>query len=151
MKKIIEKKYYIIPIAIIISLIFTANTSSAAIVPCGNGNDAANACTLCHLIIGIKKIVDFGLEILITIAAVCIFIAGLMYIMASGDENAITKAKSFLGASLKGFTIVLMAWFFVNVTIWLISKNEKLNIDQSKDSWYKFSCSTTSSAVPETK
>ena len=134
-------------VLILFTLIFFALPASATLVPCGSGNDVANACTLCHLIIGIHKIVNFGTEILITVSAVAIFIAGLMYIISSGDEGAVTKAKGFLGASLKGFAIVLMAWFFVNVTIWLIAKNGNLDIEQK--SWTTFTCSTASSAVPK--
>lgn len=115
------------------------------LVPCGNGSDPGNACTLCHLIIGIKGIVDFGLELLITVSAVAIFIAGTMYIISSGSEQMMGNAKNFLGASLKGFTVVLMAWFFVNLTMWLMSAKTDLGIE--KENWYNFTCSTTSSAT----
>ena len=134
---------------ILLGLIFFILPANAALVPCGSGNDVADACTLCHLIIGIHNIVKFGTEILITVSAVAVFIAGLMYVISSGDEGAVTKAKGFLAASLKGFAIVSMAWFFVNVTIWLIAKNGSLNIEQK--SWTSFTCSTASSAVPATK
>ena len=132
---------------VIFLLLIFANAAQAFLVPCGNSGDVADACTLCHLIVGVHNIVKFGTEILITVAAVAVFIAGFMYIISSGDEGAVTKAKGFLGASLKGFTIVLMAWFFINVTIWLIAKNETLNIEQK--SWTSFTCSTASSAVPK--
>jgi len=115
------------------------------IVPCGNGNDPGNACTLCHLIIGIQSLVDFGLELLITVAVVAIFIAGTMYIVSSGNEQMVGNAKNFLGASLKGFTIVLMTWFFVNLTMWLMSAKTDLGIE--KENWYTFTCSTQSSAT----
>jgi len=115
------------------------------IVPCGNGNDPGNACTLCHLIIGIQSLVDFGLELLITVAAVAIFFSGLMYILSSGNEQMLGSAKNFLGASLKGFTIVLMAWFFVNLTMWIMSANPDLGI--GKENWYTFNCNTQSSAT----
>lgn len=119
-------------------------SAMAGIIPCGNGSEVANACTLCYFIIGIKNVISFGAEILITVAVVGIFIAGVMYIISSGNEEAMTRAKGFLGASIKGFAIVSMAWLFVNVTLWVLSAKSDLGI--GKTNWYTFTCVTQSSA-----
>ncbi len=138
--------------------IFSAN---AGLVPCGLSNDDSSTpnikedqpCTLCHLIIGIQNIVSFGLKLLITVAAVGIFISGVMYIISSGSEEMMKNAKAFLTASLTGFTITLMAWFFVYTVMWILSAdpesitdpNEKVLIERK--AWNKFECSTESSAL----
>ncbi|MFZ2975163.1 MAG: hypothetical protein WA055_00855 [Candidatus Moraniibacteriota bacterium] len=137
--------------------IFSAH---AGLVPCGSSKndpltpnvDESQICTLCHLIIGIKGIIDFGLKLLITVAAVGIFIAGVMYIISAGNEGMMTNAKAFLTASLTGFTIVLMAWFFVNAVMWILSADPESITDNKatleRKAWNKFECSTQSSATP---
>jgi len=139
--------------------VFSAN---AGLVPCGlsvddkdlDGNQAV-PCTLCHLIVGTQNIISFGLKLLITVAAVGIFIAGVMYIISAGNEGMMTNAKAFLTASLTGFTITLMAWFFVYTVMWILSAdpesitdpNEKALVERK--AWNKFECSTESSALKE--
>ncbi|PIR73360.1 MAG: hypothetical protein COU40_02880 [Candidatus Moranbacteria bacterium CG10_big_fil_rev_8_21_14_0_10_35_21] len=116
------------------------------LVPCGRNsgvNGETEQCNLCHLIIGIKRIVQYGLYLVTTIAFIGIFIAGVMYIISSGDEAMITQAKSFLKASLIGFTVVISAWLIINVTFWVIAAKNDLGIQKS--SWYEFNCSVTSS------
>ncbi len=129
-------------------------SAQAGLVPCGLSvddkdlaGDQTGACTLCHLIVGIQNIVSFGLKLLITVAAVGIFIAGVMYIISSGSEEMMKNAKAFLTASLTGFTIVLCAWLIVNVIMWVLSAKTKLGVEEANN-WYTFSCSTQSSATP---
>ena len=101
--------------------------SAAGIVPCGTAANPA-PCTLCHLIVGTYNLITWGRNILITVAIVAISIAGIMYIVSSGNEQMITIAKSFLSASLKGFALVLMAWFLVATTMWILSAKNDLGI-----------------------
>lgn len=117
--------------------------NAQGLVPCGMGNDTNNACTLCHLIIGIYGIINWAKTMLITVAAVGIFISGVMYIISSGDEGMVTKAKGFLKNSILGFVIVLMSWFFVNTIMWVLSAENFGVID--KTNWYTFECSTKTS------
>lgn len=124
------------------------NLFAQGLVPCGQGNNPANSCTLCHLIIGIKNVVSFGQVILITVAAVAIFIGGFMYVIAAGDEGAMTTAKGFLSASLKGFAIFLLSWFIVNLVMVVLSFNTNLSI--GKQNWYTFECSAVSSSAGDT-
>ncbi|MDQ1283824.1 MAG: hypothetical protein QG620_172 [Patescibacteria group bacterium] len=116
------------------------------IVPCGNSSQSP--CTLCHLIIGIKNLIDWGKNLLVTITFVGIFISGVMYIISSGEEAMVTQAKKFLSASLIGFTVTLAAWLIVNVAItWVASAKPDLGI--GKTSWSTFTCDTTSSALTD--
>lgn len=127
-------------------------SAQAGLVPCGlhSGTPEEMApCTLCHLIIGIYEIFTWFKNILITVAAVGIFIAGVMYIISAGNEEMMKRAKSFLATSLIGFTIVLCAWLFVNVTMWALSTEDgtdnALNIGRTN--WYTFTCNTENSAL----
>ena len=149
-----KNKTRIIILLIFIGIILPlAITSAAGLVPCGDGNDPSNACTLCDLIIGIYEIIGWLRNILVTVAFVAIFIAGIMYVISSGDEEMMKRAKGFLSTSLIGFTIVLCAWLIVNTTMWALSANDDLGI--GRQNWYTFTCETkavqgTSYPTPQT-
>lgn len=120
------------------------------IVPCGRNSGTAEEmapCTLCHLVIGFQRLVQYGLYMAVTLALVAIFFSGVMYIISSGDEGMMTSAKGFLKASLIGFAVVLGGWLIVNVTLWVLGAKGDLGI--GVESWNKFTCSTTSLAVTE--
>lgn len=120
------------------------------IVPCGRydgANGETDICTLCHLILGIQRIVQYGLYIVIAFAFAGIFIAGVMYVISSGDEGMITQAKGFLSATLIGFSVVLGAWIIVNTTLWIIGSDKyDSGLGIQSETWWKFSCSGVSSA-----
>jgi hypothetical protein len=121
----------------------STQSTQQGIVPCGGPTDP---CTICHLIIGISNLVNFGKNILVTLTIVGIFIAGIMYIVSAGSEKMITQAKAFFTASLVGFAITLAAWLIVNVTIfWIANANPDLGVGVS--SWNTFTCDKTSSAL----
>lgn len=128
------------------------------VVPCGrNSNDAKTPedesapCTLCHLIVGFQRLVQYGMYMVVTLALVGIFCAGVMYIVSTGDENMMTQAKGFLKVSLIGFSVVIGAWLIVNVTMWVLGAREAsdeggvLGLGINVVSWNKFTCDTTSS------
>lgn len=125
---------------------FTAKAPSwTGLVPCGRNsgnNGETSVCTLCHLIVGFQRLIQYGLYIVIAFAFAGIFFAGIMYVISSGDEGMITKAKSFLSASLIGFAVVLGAWIIVNTTLWVIGTKGDLGV--GVQGWSKFSCSDVS-------
>ena len=137
------KKAIFLFIIIIFALLSCGSVfASSGIVPCGGESDP---CTLCHLIVGISNLVNWGKNILVTVTIVGIFISGIIYVVSSGNEKMIARAKSFLSASLVGFSVTLAAWLIVNVTIfWVANAKSDLNIGITN--WYTFTCDTTSSA-----
>lgn len=138
-------KSFLFSLTIILVFIFLSikGVKADGIVPCGNGDNISNACTLCHLIIGIKKLIDFGSALLITVTIFAIFISGVVYIVSSGNQTLMTSAKTFLTNSLVGFTLVLTAWLIVNTVMWILSVNPGMGI--GKTNWYTFTCYTQSS------
>ena len=63
-----KNKTRIIILLIFIGIILPlAITSAAGLVPCGDGNDPSNACTLCDLIIGIYEIIGWLRNILVVV------------------------------------------------------------------------------------
>ncbi len=122
------------------------------VVPCGrNSGTAAEMapCTLCHLVVGFQRLVQYGMYMAVTLALVGIFCAGVMYMVSSGDENMMTQAKGFLKVSLIGFSVVIGAWLIVNVTMWVLGAKEGSNeggtLGINIESWNKFTCDTKSS------
>jgi hypothetical protein len=134
-----------------LGLVLPFFSANAGLVPCGLNQgtpEEMSPCTLCHLIIGIKRIIDFGLKTLVTVAFVGIFIAGVMYIISAGSEEMMKRAKEFLKASLTGFALVLCAWLIVNIVMWVLSTNIT---SMGATNWYTFTCNTQSSAIQTTK
>jgi hypothetical protein len=125
---------------------FPSKAEAAGLVPCGT---ATSPCTLCHLIIGIKGLIDWGFAILVTASLVAVAIAGVMYTVSSGSEQMMGTAKSFLKSALIGFAIVLAAWLLVNTTMWLLSIKTDLGIGKTSG-WAKFTCDTSSTALTGT-
>ncbi|NTU67210.1 MAG: hypothetical protein HGB08_04820 [Candidatus Moranbacteria bacterium] len=126
-----------------------SSTSASTLVPCGlneaYSGGTTDVCTLCHLIIGIKNIVDWIVKIAITVALVGITIAGVMYIVSAGSPGMMQTAKSFMTACIVGFALTLAAWLIVYLTMWVISAKTDLGLGSGKK-WNEFNCSTTSNA-----
>jgi hypothetical protein len=115
---------------------------AAGLVPCAT-TDNNRACTLCDFIVGIKGLVDFGTKLVTIAAIVAIFFAGVMYVISTGDEGMMTKAKGFMKSSLVGFALIFTAWLIVNVVMLTLGTAPGMNL--SITNWYTFSCSTKSS------
>jgi hypothetical protein len=112
---------------------FSSTALAAGIVPCGD----TTPCTLCHLIVGIKNLVDWGLKIALPLAVLGIVISGILYMVSAGNSKLIETAKTGLWAGLIGFTIVLAAWLIVNVVITMLSGSGSLG--QVGKTWNSFS------------
>ena len=125
------------------------NNEKAGIVPCGRSCDNPNTkdneycpCTLCHLLVGIHRIIGWGFKILTFVAVASLVGAGIMYIVSAGNEKLMETAKTFAKHTLMGFAIVLAAWLIVNYTMILLSKKADLGI--GVDKWNEFNCDTSS-------
>lgn len=157
MKKTLVIIFLLVVLSGLFSFVVFPKTTSAQVkvedpkfnglIPCGRNSGTAEEmtpCTLCHLIIGFQRLVQFGLYLVTTLAFAGIFFAGVMYVVSAGDESMMTSAKNFLRAALVGFAVVLGGWLIVNVTLWAIAAKGDLGI--KKESWWKFTCSTQSSS-----
>jgi len=126
------------------------------IVPCGRIEGTADEkapCTLCHFIIGFKRIIDYILKILAYVAITCLVIAGIIYIVSAGNEKLISTAKGFIYNTLFGTAIVLLAWLAVNVVISYMATKPDLGVGATglrETGVFKFECDTASSAMTGT-
>lgn len=113
----------------------------AALVPCGIGNGPA--CTLCHIIIGGKGLIDWGMGIMVIVAIALITIAGIRYVVSIGRPSEMGAAKGMIGKTLGGVALLLTGWLIVNVIITVLA-NDTLGVGIRKENWYKFSCDAQS-------
>lgn len=120
---------------------------AAGLIPCGNTSDPNNRCTLCHLVLGFKNIIDYGFNIFIFLALLMLVVAGVMYIISTGDQGLMTTAKGIMMNTLFGFAFVLLAWLLVNFTIYMLGANVGVERDSTK-TWNNFICNDVPSVMP---
>jgi hypothetical protein len=115
---------------------FSARTgSTGGLVPC------TDDCTLCHLVLGFKNIYDYLLVLLLSATTLVVVVAGVMYMVSSGDKGMIDKAKSALTYALTAMILALVAWLIINATLNALGYNKS-------GSWYNFTCDTTQTKGP---
>lgn len=129
---------------------FTFNSANAAgVVPCGLGT--TDPCTLCHFLVGIKGLIDWGMTILVALSITGITIAGVLYVISSGSSTLITQAKGFITSVVIGFSLFLGAWLIINTVFYVFSAKKgttgTYSLGLESKSWNSFSCSTTSTTM----
>lgn len=113
-------------IFIIFTIFLFANTAFAAcptqgLVPCGTEDCP---CTLCHLFVLIKRIIDFlTTHVAIPLVAIMGFVSAILFITAHGDPQWIVKARQTITAAIIGFIIVLSSWVIVNTIVVIATGN----------------------------
>lgn len=140
-----------------LTLSFFPNAASAAgLVPCGRNAGSASEmapCTLCHVVLGADGVIKWLMKIMTIIAVTVIFAMGVLYIISTGDQGMMEKAKEGIKAALVGFTIMLLAWLIVNVILTvLVNKTANPNNPNNpfpglmKVNTFEFSCDAKSNA-----
>jgi len=119
-----NKKFIAILFIFVFFGLFAApSVHSAGLVPCGT-QEVPRPCHLCDFIVMFKNIFDYARNIAIVIVLLCITFGGIMYIVSTGNEKMMESAKSFISASLIGFTIIFVAWLIVNEVIYVMGANQ---------------------------
>jgi hypothetical protein len=117
------KKYYkIVPLIIIALIVLPFFAEAAGLVPCGGQDE--DPCTLCHLFVMIKGVIDF---LTIGVAAPLVVVMGMasaiMFITAHGNPEWITRARQTITAAVIGFLIVLLSWVIINTVVGLTTES----------------------------
>ena len=152
-KKIVLTLGLVFVFSIPLFFTFTSTVDAAllsGIVPCGLqaddvgtvDSDENSPCTLCHLVIGVKRIVDWAVKIMTYFALVVIVAMGILYIVSVGDTKMTGMAKEGLKAILFGFALMLLIWLFVAVV--LVTLARPLSDFKTGAMWWQFTCSTKS-------
>jgi len=148
--KIKSFKMIFISATLFLMFAFSNLTQAADLVSCGKSNSEADRCTLCHLFIGIRDIIDWGKNILVVAAIVAIVAGAIMYIVSAGDGKMMESAKGIIKQAIWGVVIVLGAWVIINTTLFLITSKlydtggaPGSEIFMGIANWSTFSCDTT--------
>jgi hypothetical protein len=106
------------------------------LVPCGRlgvGDDPTNIdmrkpCTICAMFYMIKRIINFVLELSIIFSVFIIILSGLLYAFSAGNPRKTEKAKTTIGKTMAGISIIFIAWLciavilqvfgYANVSVW---------------------------------
>lgn len=116
------------------------DASAAGLVPCGTGTGPA--CTTCHLVVGVKGIIDWGMNVMTFFAIAIIVAMGIVYIVSAGNDSMMKKAKDGIKATLIGFAIMLGSWVIVNFFMMTLAQNKVVS---QGGKWSEFTCDTASS------
>jgi len=104
------------------------------LVPCSTSVDST-PCTLCHLVVGFENIYKkFFLPLLFIAVIFFIVVAGVIYMVSSGNKALMDWAKKALTYSLTAFILFLCSWLIVNAILTALGYN--------KGTWWTFECDT---------
>ena len=103
----------------------TGKQCEGGLVPCGRTYDdpctltcECAPCTLCHLFVLIKRIIDFlAIDIIFPLAVLMFVIGGVMFLTAGGSSDRISMVKKILTATAIGVLICFTSWLIINEII----------------------------------
>ncbi|MFZ1719729.1 MAG: hypothetical protein WAU28_00070 [Candidatus Moraniibacteriota bacterium] len=129
---------------VVAPLLFAPIPAEAGLVPCGT-TEHPEACTLCHILIGGKGIIDWGMGIMVFVGLALIMISGVVYIVSVGNSGMMSTAKGMIGKVLGGLVLILCGWLIVNTIIGVLARDD-MGIGIQKANWYTFTCDSRSTA-----
>ncbi len=132
-------------VAVILCAVIPVQSVSAdGLVPCGTGSRPP--CTLCHLVVGVKGIIDWGMNVMTFFAIAIITAMGIVYIVSAGNNSMMTTAKNGIKSTMIGFAVMLGSWVIINFFMITLANN---GVGHATN-WYTFTCDTssTTNAIP---
>jgi len=99
------------------------------LVPCGrlvndpNTNiDETAPCTLCHLFVLLRRIVDFALTNIVFPLAILMTAIGSFFLLTSaGDPARVSQGKKLITTVVIGVIIILAGWLIVNTFLYFLT------------------------------
>lgn len=113
------------------------NTSSNQLVPCDTN------CTLCHIVIGFKRIFDFFIKLLFIATMLAVTVSGVFYMVSTGNKGLIDAAKKGLTYSLMAFVVGMGSWIIINTIMVGFGFQHPYG-----GRWWEFTCDTTPAQGP---
>jgi len=98
---------------------------AGGLVPCGRHIDDPNTainetapCSLCHIFVLIKRIIDFATGVVaFPILVLMIIVGGITWITAGGSEARISRGKEIIRTAVIAIIILLVAWLIIDTVI----------------------------------
>lgn len=130
---------------------------SSGLVPCGRNCDdprtdynETQMCNLCHLIVGMDRILDYILLLLGFVGFLMLVIGGVTYIISGGNQGLIGAAKKAIFSTLVGFALVLLGWVIINtVIVYLFPVTGENDIGVKVNGWSDYSCDSSTGGARE--
>lgn len=102
------------------------------IVPCGRARDdpqtvtdETEPCSLCHIFVLIKRIIDFLVEVVVfPLLILMVLIGGFIFITAAGSESRVRSGKNMITIAVIATIIVLVAWLVINTVLFFLTGQE---------------------------
>lgn len=132
------------------------SAEAAGLVPCGRNTDDVSTplpideslpCTVCHVILGGKGLITWGLGIMTVIAITVAFGMAVLYVVSAGDQGMMQTAKGGIFAALIGFGVMLSAWLLVNIILTVLvdtADGDKPLGGLVQNGTFQFSCDISS-------
>lgn len=122
-------KKYLFGIAFsLVFLVLPVLIQAAGIVPCG---EAGNPCTLCHIFLLIKNIMDVILYPFIPlIATFLVIIGGIFFMLGGGNPQSLARARTILWSTAIGVVIIYASWAIVNTLLTVLGFAEFQGFDE---------------------
>lgn len=136
-----------------VTMFLPTSVQAASLVPCGRTQDdtttsdvnEAKPCTICHVVVGGQKLIQWSMNIMTVIGITVIFAMGVLYVISAGDEGMIKTAKTGMKAALIGFAVMLSAWLIVNIVLTVLVDSAKQPFaGLIKTNAFSFSCDVSS-------
>lgn len=120
----------------IIAILVPASALAQGLVPCGNAGQPS--CTLCHLYVLAKNVIDFGLfDLALPIAVIMLLIGGIILLTSMGSPEKLTRGKAILVNTLIGLVIAFAAWIIIATLLGTLGFNLPW-ADAVQRAWYEF-------------
>ena len=120
----------------------TSVDASSGIVQCGR--PGGHMCTLCDLIAGFNRVIQYIMKIAIGVALLAMAIGGVLYVVSAGESAMMEKAKSAITNAAIGFVIVFAAFLIINTTMQYLgtikSTAGEPTLGITITSWGQFDC-----------
>ncbi|HEX8931554.1 MAG TPA: hypothetical protein VF810_00185 [Patescibacteria group bacterium] len=76
----------------------------------------------------VGRIVSILLIVAVVVALIFLIIGGLRWIMSGGDKSKVDSARSTVTGAVVGLVIALLAYFILNVVVFLFTKSSITNL-----------------------
>lgn len=127
-----KKIILVIFLVILIFGFFPSQSWAAWLVPCGVHEDDPETpeyencpCTFCHFFVLFNRIVNFIVwRIVPWLGLIMLIAGGIMFIMASGNPEMLSRAKKFILAAIAGLFIIYAAWLILHTVFTVIQVEE---------------------------
>lgn len=112
---------------VFLNLVWVAGIANAqGLVNCANG---ANNCQISDLIGTLRLIINSLLSWAGLVGILFIVVAGLRMMLAGGNEEMITQAKTTLTHAIVGFIIILTSFIILNFVIGLLTGGGSFDVN----------------------